>query len=94
MRLDVYVGERDLFGIGFSDNVIFRKQYYLRVVATGAADLSASLDDLEVWLYTGENFADTSGATRLSAVDGQWRFTVEGTGFEGTLGFTVSRVAD
>ena len=30
LRLDVYVGERDLFGIGFSDNVIFRKQYYVR----------------------------------------------------------------
>ena len=26
-RLDFYVGERDLFGIGFSDNVVFRKQY-------------------------------------------------------------------
>lgn len=30
-RLDVYVGERDSFGIGFSDNVIFRKQYYVQV---------------------------------------------------------------
>ena len=28
MRLDFYIGERDLFGVGFSDNVIFRKQYY------------------------------------------------------------------
>jgi hypothetical protein len=31
-RLDFYVGERDLFGIGFSDNVVFRKQYYLRTL--------------------------------------------------------------
>ena len=30
LRADVYVGERDTFGIGFSDNVIFRKQFYLR----------------------------------------------------------------
>ena len=36
-RLDFYVGERDLFGIGFSDNVVFRKQYYLRTVAIRAA---------------------------------------------------------
>jgi pimeloyl-ACP methyl ester carboxylesterase len=91
MRLDVYVGERDVLGIGFSDNVIFRKQYYLRVVAGGAADLTASLDNLEVWLYTGEDFADTAGATKLEAANGEWRFNVEGTGFQGTLGFTVAR---
>ncbi|VVM71896.1 hypothetical protein PS639_01819 [Pseudomonas fluorescens] len=30
MPVDFYVGERDLFGVGFSDNVIFRKQYYIR----------------------------------------------------------------
>ena len=33
MRLDFYVGERDLLGVGFSDNVIFRKQYYIRVLS-------------------------------------------------------------
>jgi hypothetical protein len=92
MRLDVYVGERDVLGIGFSDNVIFRKQYYLRVVAGGSADLSESLDGLEVWLYTGEDFADTAGARKLEAANGEWRFDVEGTGFQGTLGFTVARV--
>ena len=32
LRLDIYVGERDVFGVGFSDNVIFRRQYYLRAV--------------------------------------------------------------
>jgi hypothetical protein len=32
LRLDFYVGERDTYGLGFSDNVIFRKQYYLRAV--------------------------------------------------------------
>ncbi|RYP88666.1 alpha/beta hydrolase [Nocardioides guangzhouensis] len=29
-RLDLYVGERDSRGFGFSDNVIFRKQYYVQ----------------------------------------------------------------
>ena len=53
MRLEFYVGERDLFGIGFSDNVIFRKQYYIRVVASGAPDLSESLDQVELYLYSG-----------------------------------------
>ena len=32
LRLDVYVGERDSFGVGFSDNVIFHRQLYVRVV--------------------------------------------------------------
>ena len=31
-RLDVYVGERDSFGVGFSDNVIFHRQLYVRAV--------------------------------------------------------------
>ena len=30
-RLDLYVGERDLWGIGFSDNVVYRKQCYVRI---------------------------------------------------------------
>jgi hypothetical protein len=32
LRTDFYVGERDLFGIGFSDNVVFYKQYYVRAI--------------------------------------------------------------
>ena len=48
-RLDFYVGERDLFGIGFSDNVVFRKQYYLRTVAS---------EPPEVYLLTDERFMD------------------------------------
>jgi hypothetical protein len=35
MRLDVYVEERDSFGLGFSDNIIFRKQYYVQAVMDG-----------------------------------------------------------
>ena len=32
LRLDIYVGERDSFGIGFSDNVIFHRQLFVRAV--------------------------------------------------------------
>ena len=92
MRLDFYVGERDLFGVGFSDNVIFRKQYYIRVVAAPGQDLAASFNDLKVYLYRDENFAETAGADELKLENGQWRFKVEGTGFEATLGVTVARV--
>lgn len=56
-RLDVYVGERDSFGIGFSDNVIFRKQYYVQVFpgATRA----------ELFLHTGEQYLGQRGGKDL-----------------------------
>ena len=92
MRLDFYVGERDLLGVGFSDNVIFRKQYYIRAVAGGADSLSKTLDDVEMYLYRDENFSDTAHADRLTLEDGVWSFTIEGTGFEGKLGIRLQRV--
>ena len=47
LRMDIYVGERDTYGVGFSDNVIFRKQYYVRV----------ALDKpLTLFRHTGEQF--------------------------------------
>ena len=89
LRADVYVGERDLFGIGFSDNVVFYKQYYVRAIFK---------DGLELFLYTGEEFAgeetDESVKPPLPYQDGGWRFRVEGTGFEGTLQIELDRVPE
>ncbi|HEX6113314.1 MAG TPA: hypothetical protein VFZ10_13485 [Geminicoccaceae bacterium] len=80
LRADFYVGERDLFGIGFSDNVVFYKQYYVRAIFK---------DGLELFLYTGEEFAgeetDESTKPSLPHHDGGWQFKVAGTGFEGTF---------
>jgi pimeloyl-ACP methyl ester carboxylesterase len=92
MRLDFYVGERDLLGVGFSDNVIFRKQYYIRAVAGGAENLSASLDNIQMYLYRDEDFTDTAHADELSLRDGRWAFTIEGTGFEAQLGIRLDKV--
>ena len=39
LRMDCYVGERDSHGLGFSDNVIFRKQYYVRAILSGPLTL-------------------------------------------------------
>jgi hypothetical protein len=80
LRADFYVGERDLFGIGFSDNVVFYKQYYVRAIFK---------DGLKLFLYTGEEFAgeetDESIKPPLAYRDGGWQFEAVGTGFEGTL---------
>ena len=94
MRLDFYVGERELFGVGFSDNVIFRKQYYIRVVAGAGKNLSASFEGLQVYLYTDEDFNQTADAVKLRRGDKGWTFRVEGTGFKGRLGVTIAHVGD
>ncbi|MFD6175854.1 esterase/lipase family protein [Isoptericola sp. NPDC060282] len=59
-RLDVYVGERDSYGIGFSDNVVFRKQYYVQVFPG---------DPWELYVHTGEKYL----GTRSSADQGTLR---------------------
>lgn len=80
MRLDVFVGERDLFGVGFSDNVVFRKQYYLQATLP---------PNQKLYCHTGEEFAGPGGElnpdAELEKKDGGWEFEVRGTGFEGTL---------
>jgi pimeloyl-ACP methyl ester carboxylesterase len=93
VRLDFYVGERDLFGVGFSDNVIFRKQYYLRAVAAGPDSLSASLRDIRMFLYTDESFADGGEGQELRFADGRWTFAIGGTGFEAEIGVQLDQVA-
>jgi hypothetical protein len=91
MRVDIYVGERDSLGIGFSDNVIFRKQYYVRAVADGGGP--AAFSKPTIYLHRDENFADTTNADELVEDGGVWSFRVEGTGFEARLGFSLEMVA-
>src|SRR5206468_4198744 len=55
-RLDVYLGERDSHGIGFSDNVVFRKQYYVQAVPE---------PELAVFLHTGEQYLGIRNPTSL-----------------------------
>ena len=78
LRLDFYVGERDVYGVGFSDNVIFRKQYYVRALLE---------HPLRLFIHTDERFAMDGylpDSKDLMAVeDGGWEFDVNGTGFSG-----------
>ncbi|WP_129338517.1 esterase/lipase family protein [Cellulomonas endophytica] len=96
-RLDVYVGERDSYGIGFSDNVVFRKQYYLQVFPG---------DPWELLVHTGERFltggpgsdraslqrharpgagAEVQEAVPVPGHPGQRAFAIGGTGFSARL---------
>ena len=92
LRLDIYVGERDTYGVGFSDNVIFRKQYYIRAV----------LDEpLRLYRHEGEQFMKKTkdgppyvppASDEMKANRSGWEFVVAGTGFEATLGIELDTV--
>jgi pimeloyl-ACP methyl ester carboxylesterase len=99
-RLDVYLGERDSHGFGFSDNVVFHKQYYVQAVPE---------PKLAVFVHTGEQYLGTKHPTSLEqlhklATDnpadevqlcqptgqpGEFRFKVTDTGFDATFRFRV-----
>jgi hypothetical protein len=106
-RLDVYVGERDHFGFGFSDNIVFYKQYYVQVL-TGE-------DEPRLLLHTGErylgrrNSASPDELLRLAAEEGsgvqlgvprpiaedavrERTFEVSGTGFRGVMRVGINEV--
>lgn len=91
MRLDFYVGERDLYGIGFSDNMIFRKQYYIRALLP-----TKNQPSLMLYLHADERFAtpnfQPSQDEKIPYINGGWEFNISGTGFEGTFRIEVDKI--
>jgi hypothetical protein len=87
IRLDLYVGERDLFGLGFSDNVVFHKQYYLRALIDRAPP--------PLYLLTGEDFGGANPKGRpLRGSERGWLFDIHGTGFRGTFGLELAAIPE
>lgn len=76
MRLEIYVGERDFFGIGFSDNLILHEDYYVRAVP--------SQDGLKLYLYPDQQFT-AHNQIEVDNVDGGFQFSVEEKSFDGTF---------
>ncbi len=87
MRLDFYVGERDLFGIGFSDNVIFRQQYYIRALLPTQEKPYGTL-----YLHTDERFS--ADDKPMEKKDGGWEFEIGGSGFQGTFRIEIDDVPE
>lgn len=87
-RLDFYVGERDVFGIGFSDNIVFRKQYYVRTLIDRPAP--------EMYRLTGEDFGTKArpAGERLKTTKDGWQLSVGGTGFEGTFQIELATIPE
>ena len=106
LRADFYVGERDTFGIGFSDNVVFRKQYYIQAfsgtpprifIHTGehylVGDDALSLDQLEA--RAGDTVqSEIKEAQPVPGSPGHWTFDIGGTGFSARLLVKVARDHD
>lgn len=95
-RLDFYVGERDRLGYGFSDNIVFQKQYYVRALWQPADDSVVHFDGL--YLHTGEQFEKEdftpSAEAKMKPTPDGWQFDVKGTGFEATLGIAVDSIPE
>jgi hypothetical protein len=90
IRLDFYLGERDLFGIGFSDNVVFRRQYYARAVFDDVRDLTTLRGLVR---HTGEDFTDPERATPMREIPPDtWEFDIDGSGFKATFRLTFAVV--
>jgi len=89
LRLDVYVGERDSFGIGFSDNVIFHRQLYVRALLGDATRLE---------LHADERFDDvddaSAGASEMKQTESGWSFGVTDPAFDATFGIELFRVPE
>lgn len=94
LRIDIYVGERDIYGVGFSDNVIFRKQYYLRAVLD---------DQLTLFRHVGEQFMQKEkeygkyipkDEDVMTPTASGWEFLIGGTGFRATLGLELDYIPE
>ncbi|GLW29139.1 esterase/lipase family protein [Actinoplanes regularis] len=95
-RIDIYVGERDTFGTGFSDNVVFRKQYYVQAIL-GDGPVSLYVHSGERYLGPKEpasgaeleRIAETSATALVQRAQpngrpGEWTFGTRGTAFAAT----------
>jgi pimeloyl-ACP methyl ester carboxylesterase len=89
MRIDFYLGERDQFGIGFSDNMIFRKQYYVRGLLE--EPYTMFLHDNELFAAPGYQDDPTTG---MHKVDDGWEFDVEDSGFKGRFRVEIEQVPE
>lgn len=103
LRLGVHVYERDSLGIGFSDNEVFRKQYYVQAVPGDSGAWSLYLHTTERYLAPGVSTEEGHAAAEDRQIaevwpmrptdkggPGTWAFEVGGTGFRADLLLTVT----
>ena len=89
LRLDIYVGERDSFGLGFSDNVILHRQLYIRALLGEAIRLELHADDR--FDYTDDASTDESEMQRTSS---GWKFDLTDPAFDATFGIEIFSIPE
>lgn len=100
-RLDAYVGERDSRGIGFSDNVIFRKQYYVQAFPGSPVQLFVHTSERYLGLTDPAPLAELQKLAQPGVrsevqqptstdVKNEFIFDVGGTGFTATLRLRIA----
>ena len=96
LRLEFYVSERDVYGLGFSDTIIFHEQYYVRVLLPNAQQPQPL-----VYLHSDEQFAApnfqySNQHKPMEKINGGWKFEIGNTewGFKGTFAIDVDTIPD
>jgi pimeloyl-ACP methyl ester carboxylesterase len=84
MRVEAYAGERDAFGIGFSDNLVYHGHCYVQATLEGG---------LKLFKHIGEKFTD-AGQPLEQLPDQTWVLPIHGDGFEATFGIELSFVPE
>ncbi len=82
MRIETYVGERDLFGIGFSDNLVYHGHCYVQ---------ARPKPKLRLAKHMGELFTDEG--LELKQKGGEWLLPIEGEGFRATFGIQLEFIS-
>ncbi|MER2508677.1 MAG: hypothetical protein ABTQ27_07945 [Amaricoccus sp.] len=79
LRAEIYVGERDSFGFGFSDNIVFHHQIYVR----------ALFEPFRLEIHKDEEFQKDSASPQdgsaMREANGGWEFDVSDPNFGATL---------
>lgn len=96
MRLEFYVGERDLYGLGFSDTIIFHEQYYVRVFLPTAEQPEPILYLHADERFAAPNFKYSEQHKPMEKLNNGWKFEIGGTelGFKGTFAIEVDKIPD
>lgn len=104
-RVDFYMGERDASGGGYSDNVLFRQQYFVQAFPGKQPALFIHMDEKHLGTHDAPGEAELrslatsndSGVTQAQMVKGApstWSFDIKGLEFAATLNIHIEPDTD
>lgn len=94
-RLELYVSERDSYGVGFSDDVVVHRQLFVRAAPPAGMTLFDGLDRLQISMDP-RVCVDPGQVTSwipVSGSGGQWRFDIDEAAFHGEFAVELEPIA-